>query len=146
MRRTATVLGISAVLVLLAALPLSARDEPEFITVQHILIGFKRSMPDSDVTRTKKEAKALAMQLFDRARAEDADFDALVEEYTDDRYPGIYPITNRDAPYRSDAMKREDLAMLFGDVAFGLEVGEVGLARYNSITSPFGWHIIKRLE
>jgi hypothetical protein len=34
----------------------------------------------------------------------------------------------------------------FGDVAFGLAVGEVGLAAYHAATSPYGWHVIKRLE
>ena len=34
----------------------------------------------------------------------------------------------------------------FGDVGFGLEVGETGMAEYDPRTSPFGWHIIKRIE
>ena len=34
----------------------------------------------------------------------------------------------------------------FGDVAFELEVGEVGLAKYHAGNSPYGWHVILRLE
>ena len=41
---------------------------------------------------------------------------------------------------------REQMVPGFGDAAFPLKVGEVGIANYNSSTSPFGWHVIKRLE
>lgn len=43
-------------------------------------------------------------------------------------------------------MGRDGMVPAFGDVAFSLEVGEVGLAPYDAKSSPFGWHIIKRLE
>ena len=39
---------------------------------------------------------------------------------------------------------REQMVSAFGDVAFGLEVGEVGMAAYDPSSSPFGWHIILR--
>jgi parvulin-like peptidyl-prolyl isomerase len=34
----------------------------------------------------------------------------------------------------------------FGDVGFTLRVGEIGLAPHDPTTSPFGWHVIKRIE
>lgn len=34
----------------------------------------------------------------------------------------------------------------FGDVGFSLGAGEVGLAEFDENKSPFGWHIIKRLD
>jgi parvulin-like peptidyl-prolyl isomerase len=34
----------------------------------------------------------------------------------------------------------------FGNVGFALKVGEIGIADYDPHTSPFGWHIIKRLK
>lgn len=40
---------------------------------------------------------------------------------------------------------RAAMVPAFGDVGFGLEVGEVGIAGYDEKTSPFGWHVIKRL-
>lgn len=43
-------------------------------------------------------------------------------------------------------MPRTGLVPAFGDVGFTLKVGEVGLATFNAETSPFGFHIIKRLE
>jgi parvulin-like peptidyl-prolyl isomerase len=34
----------------------------------------------------------------------------------------------------------------FGNVGFSLAPGEIGMAEYDPRTSPYGWHIIKRLE
>jgi hypothetical protein len=33
----------------------------------------------------------------------------------------------------------------FGDVGFSLDVDGIGVAEYDEASSPFGWHIIKRL-
>lgn len=44
------------------------------------------------------------------------------------------------------AFPREQMAKAFGDVAFSLKAGEIGLAAYAEGVSPFGWHIIKRIE
>ena len=34
----------------------------------------------------------------------------------------------------------------FGDTGFPLKVGGIGLAEYHATTSPYGWHIVKRVE
>ena len=75
-----------------------------------------------------------------------SEFDALVKELTDDSYPGIYGMTNKNAPRRAGARPRDGMVARFGDVAFRLEVGEVGLAGYHAALSPYGWHVIKRTE
>jgi parvulin-like peptidyl-prolyl isomerase len=121
----------------LAAAPLLVRSaerpkEPEKVKVQHILISFKGRGTAKPVTRKKAEAEALATSLMERI-AKGEDFDALVKEYTDDRYPGIYTITNDGIPIESGAVARESLVMSFGDVAFSLAVGEVGLAKYDGL-------------
>jgi parvulin-like peptidyl-prolyl isomerase len=119
--------------------------EPDSVVVQHILISFKGKVDKKKgVTRTKKEAEALATELFVRAKTED--FDALVKEYTDDAYPGIYKMTNEGAPIMTGAVPRSGMVPSFGEVAFGLEVGEIGMTTYSSGGSPYGWHIIKRLS
>ena len=143
-----TSLALISFLVLVAAdAPIDARGkEPDVVVVQHVLIGFKGSIPRKPIERTKKEARALAEKLFDEAQAEDADFDAMVKEYTSDSYPGIYKLTNEGAPITGGAFQRKEMASRFGDVAFGLDIGEIGLAPYSVTGSPYGWHIIKRLE
>lgn len=123
------------------------RIEPDRVTVQHILIAFKGSVPDPKVTRSYADAERLALKIFEKAKAGE-DFDAMVKSYTNDSYPGIYKLTNRgvtpDPAGRE--FSRAKMVQSFGDVSFGLEVGGVGLAVYDAATSKFGWHIIKRLE
>jgi parvulin-like peptidyl-prolyl isomerase len=118
--------------------------EPEFVTVQHILISFGRKA-SKPVDRNKKQAEEFAWELFDRLEAGE-EFDAAVKEFTDDSYPGIYTMTNRGAARRANSVTREGMVPSFGDVAFKLEVGEIGMAKYHGGLSPYGWHIIKRLE
>jgi parvulin-like peptidyl-prolyl isomerase len=117
---------------------------PDVVTVQHVLISFK-GKTDKPVERSKKQADKLAWDIFDRAEAGE-DFDALVKEYTDDSYPGTYKMTNRGAARLSGHTPRDNMAVSFGDVSFKLDVGEIGMARFHAELSPFGWHIIKRLE
>jgi hypothetical protein len=121
------------------------KDEPDVVVVQHILVGFKKTVPGKKLERNKRDAKALAEELLQRAR-DGEDFDALVKEYTDDSYPGIYRLTNKDAPLMDKSHTRDDVAVYFGDVSFRIAVGEVGLAKYHAGNCPYGYHIIKRLE
>jgi hypothetical protein len=129
----------------LSPLQAKRKDEPDAVVVQHILVGFKKTVPGKKLDRTKKEAQALAEGLVARA-TEGEDFDALVEEYTDDSYPGILRLTNRDAPLLPNSRERGKMVVSFGDVSFQLQVGEIGLAKYHPGNSPYGWHVIKRLE
>lgn len=121
--------------------------EPDYVTVQHILIGFKGTVPGKDIERTKEEAQALAVELYERAKSGE-DFDGLVEQYTDDSAPGVYGMADNGAepdPTRQ-IYARKDMAPCFGDVSFSLAVGEVGLARYDPDRCKFGWHIIMRIK
>jgi len=136
----------------LLTLPLAAgdrkkrKDQPDVVVVQHILIGFKKSVSGKQIDRTKKQAEDLAEELERRARAGETPFEELVEQYTDDNFPGVYKLTNDDVPLMPRAFARDDMAVNFSDVAFQLEIGEIGLARYHPGNSPYGWHIIVRLE
>jgi foldase protein PrsA len=121
------------------------KDEPDVVVVQHILIGFKKTVRGKKLDRSKNEASELAQELLERAQAGE-DFDAMVKEYTDDRYPGIYRLTNKGVATMEQSMSRDQVAFYFGDVSFRLAVGEVGLAKYHAGNCPFGYHIIKRLE
>ncbi len=138
-----------AVLFLLAAvsLALSGQTEPEHIAVQHILIAFQGSIPEAKVTRTRAEAETLAQQVFERAK-KGADFGALVKEFTDDEFPGIYRMSNFNVtpdPSKEE-YPRAKMVKAFGDVGFSLPVGGIGLAVYDPQTSKYGWHISKRIE
>ncbi len=123
--------------------------EPDKVKVQHCLIGFadqgRSSVPGKPITRTKEEAKALGYQILDLARKGE-DFDGLVKKYTDDSHPGIYGITNTGKPQVGGYYPRNGMVPAFGNVGFKLAVGEIGIADFDATASPFGWHVIKRVE
>jgi hypothetical protein len=118
---------------------------PEHIKVQHILISFAGKVPGKNITRTQEEARTLAAQVFDRAKKGE-DFDSLVKTYTDDRAPGIYALANSGVTPSADEFSRDRMVPAFGEAGFSLAPGEIGMAEYDPARSPFGWHIIKRLE
>jgi len=121
--------------------------EPDYITVQHILVGFAGSVPGKNITRTQAEARQLAEDIFERAKAGE-DFDALVRQYTDDSYPGKYKMANfgLQADMGQRVYARDKMVPAFGDVGFPLDIGGIGMAEFNAQTSPYGWHIVKRVE
>jgi len=119
--------------------------EPDRVTVQHLLVSFSGRLPGKVVTRTKDEAATLVRELLERARRGE-DFDALVKQYTDDQHPGLYTLVNRSRSQAAGEYGREQLVAGFGDVSFHLEVGEVGLCQYDTSRSPYGYHLIKRIE
>ena len=121
--------------------------EPDHIQVQHILIGFAGSVPGKNITRSLEEAKAIAYGLLDSVKA-GVSFDDLVVRHTDDRPPGIYGMSNTGvAPDQSKhEYARGSMVPAFGNVGFTLKVGDIGIADYDPRTSPYGYHVIKRLQ
>jgi hypothetical protein len=127
--------------------PAKARQEPDRIVVDHILIGVRNpKLPG--VTREAEEARKLAYELLERLRG-GADWDALKREHSADPPPGgPYPMANRGVAAGPDETPRDQMVSAFGDVGFGLEVGGIGIADYTpaSKASPYGYHIIKRVK
>ena len=123
----------------------AAGKEPDHITIQHVLIGFNGSVPGKNVTRTQDEARKLAEEILARARKGE-DFEGLVKQYTDDAAPGIYSMSNKGVAPSAGEYPRERMVPAFGDAGFPLQVGEFGMAPYDKVKSPYGWHIVKRLK
>lgn len=125
------------------------KDEKDVakITVSHVLISFKET-PRSTATRSKEEAKALALELYDRAQKGE-DFESLVQEYSDDLGKQPYTMVMRPAKKGPDEYNRrapDGMVPAFGDVGWRLEVGEIGMSDYDETDSPFGYHIILRTQ
>jgi hypothetical protein len=117
----------------------------EHIKLQHILISFTGKVPGKNITRSQDEARTLAGEILERAKKGE-DFDELVRTNTDDRAPGIYSIANSGVTPGTTEFSRDRMVPAFGNVGFSLAPGEIGMAEYDPRTSPYGWHIIKRLE
>lgn len=119
------------------------------VTIQHLLVAVAGRGIEG-VTRTPAEAEQLTAELFARARA-DEDFDLLVKNWTNEEHPGIYVLTTGAGdPPRSYA--RDKMWAGLGDIAWRLQVGELGVAPYDGhfdplqAKSPLGFHIVKRLK
>ncbi len=127
-----------------APAPLQA-TQGEAIKIQHILIGFAGSIPGKKIERTPEEAKRLAEDLFNQAKTSPDKFEELVRAKSDDQVPGIYELVDYGRAPREGQFSRATMVQGFGDLAFRLKPGEVGLLEFNEKRSPFGFHIMKRL-
>ena len=121
------------------------RKEPESISVDHILVSFVPAIATAG--RSQDEAQALAYDLLDQL-AKGADWNALKKKYSDDPGPsgtggGPYSMVNS---MRRGVGMRGGMVPAFGNVGFQLLVGEIAIADYDPIKSPYGWHIIQRVE
>ncbi len=119
---------------------------PERVVVRHLQLPFDASSPP-DASRTKEQARALALDLLRRVRAGEA-FDALARElYGEAAEP---PVAQAIVADRVDAKpgerSRSSLPQGFASVAFSLGVGEAGLVEYDPADSPHGFHVVTRIE
>jgi hypothetical protein len=134
-----------------SAAELAARPEhdAERVRVQHLLVGVAHERL-SKVARTRAEAEALAAQLFARAKLGE-DFDTLVRNHTDDSYPGVYTLS-REPSSEPEVLPRATMFPAFGDAAWRLAVGELGVALYDGGVAgerarcPWGYELLLRLE
>jgi len=124
--------------------PAANRPEPERITVAHVLISFAGA--GTEAKRSKAEAEKLANDVLARAKKGE-DFDKLMKDLSDDTGGGVYMMSNLGVrPTSPDEYPRNKMVAAFGDVGFRLDVGGIGMSAYDPRTSPYGWHIIKRLK
>lgn len=123
--------------------PVKPKVEPQHVQVQHILIAFAGS--GTRASRPMEEAKKLAYEVLEKARKGE-DFDALVKQYTDDSPPGIYAMSGIGVAAGAGEYARDKMVPAFGNVGFAISPGNIGIADYDPQTSPYGWHIIKRLK
>lgn len=116
------------------------------VKVQHILISFQGAPRMTGVTRTKDEAEALAADILAQVR-DGADFTRLMSEHSDDdKVVGVYLMSGTGENRPPEIFARTGMVPAFGNVGWRLEVGEVGVAPHDPQASPYGWHIVKRLE
>ena len=122
----------------------AAREEVDAqdIRVAHILVAFAGASR-ATVSRSKAKAEQRAAELLARIEAGE-DFMVLMKESSDDTGGGVYSMTTGSPG--AGVFPRSSMAPAFGDIGYRLEVGQVGVAEYDPQGSPFGWHIILRVE
>jgi len=103
--------------------------------VRHLLVRYAGARnADESVTRDRTEADRLAHEYHERATAEGADFQAIAREVSEDG----------SAEQGGDlgSLGRGLLAQPVDDAAFALEPGQIS----DVVESPFGFHVIQRVE
>jgi hypothetical protein len=112
-----------------------ANAPPEEISAQHLLVMYEgsKSAPRS-IKRSREEARIRATEALDAIKR-GQDFDKVVSAYTDE--PGGAARRGALGKFTRDRMVKP-----FSDAAFALEVGEISPV----VESPFGFHVIRRLE
>src|SRR4030095_9557438 len=116
---------------------------PERVKVAHVLIAFLGA-ERSTATRSKADAEKLANEIFARAKKGE-DFDTLMKQ-SNDPGGGKYGLYTTPQSMKPGDFPKNGMAKGFADLSFSLQVGEVGMCALNAAPSPFGWHIIKRIE
>ncbi len=76
---------------------------------------------------------------FERGEITQADVQAAIRE-ADDRLGWEQRL------FRLQAFPRGQLGQSFGDLAFRLGVGEVGLVEYDPAAAPFGYQVVRRIR
>jgi hypothetical protein len=111
------------------------RGGPLEVGARHILISYRGASHAAPyITRSKEEARYLAVALRERALAGE-DFGELAKENSDDRGSAA-------AGGDLGRFRREQMVPEFSDAAFSLEPGGIS----EVIESQFGFHIIQRTE
>lgn len=108
-------------------------ESPSKLNAAHILIQHEDSQrAGADITRTKEEALALAVEIADKANADGADFAVLAREYSD----------GPSGPDGGDLGNFSPRQMVpeFSRATMKLKIGEVSAP----VETPFGYHIILR--
>lgn len=115
--------------------PAAAEGAPTQVGARHILIQYEGSMrAGEDIDRTKEEAREKIEEILAEAKKDGADFGALAKEHSD----------GPSGPQGGDlgTFGRGRMHPAFEQAAFALEVGEVS----GVVETPFGFHIIKRVQ
>jgi hypothetical protein len=114
------------------------------VEVSHILVSPAGAPRVQVKDRTPEQAEQLAAELLSRVKAGE-DFESVRVSNTNDRGPPIYKLMAGPRP-TGGAYSRHQMAKGFGDVAWRLAIGEIGVAPFDAQASPFGWHIIQRVK
>ena len=106
------------------------------VKVRHVLIGFVGAKRGSESKRNFTEARSLAEDLLRRARGGE-DFEAMMKKYDDPEERVVYTLR---------AGRSDEFVANFVAVAWRLQKGEFGVAPFHASKSPYGFHLIQRVE
>jgi hypothetical protein len=131
--------------------PASPATEPAEVTVDHILVMVSNARAPQ-VVRSNEDAKKLAYEILEKVKADPTQWNALKEKHSEDppgpRLPrgGPYALANKGVTPVPPAMARHVMVKGFGDAAFRLPENGFGMVDYDPATSPYGYHVLRRVR
>ena len=122
------------------------RVSPRRVKVKQILVRWSGARGAQGSKLDRSEAKLLAQALLARAR-DGEEFDRLVANEAD---AGLavetLTVVADGGSRRVGEYSRADLPMALSELIFNLDVGEFGLCEFHEKESPYGWHVVFRVE
>jgi hypothetical protein len=117
------------------------------VQVLHIHVPWKEARGAHGATRTREEARELAEESLRLALAGE-DFGKLTERFHDQGsgLPTTLRVAGRSTQPEQGERREQDLPKALTRLLFALDVGEAGICRDHSGESPYGWHVVKRIE
>ncbi len=132
---------VSAMGIAIARLKKRRERKAEAVRTRHILIGVIGTPINTQ--RTPKEAQELAANLFAQV-SRGGDFRPLVVRYSDELFKGEVFLNNgKDV---RGSQPRKTMPKAYGDCAWRLDVGEIGVVPFDRRKTKYGWYIIERLQ
>jgi len=123
------------------------RAVPNRVRVMQIHVPWKDSKGSHGATRTREEARTLAEDCYRRALAGE-EFEQLADRFhdQDSGMPPSLTVVARGTKAEPGERTSRSLPTAFARLIFRLDVGEVGICQDHVEESPFGWHVVKRIE
>jgi uncharacterized protein YjiK len=125
----------------------TGRPRPARVIVKQIHVPWRGAQGAPPVNATREKAREIAEGVLERLERGE-DFDQLAREfhYTDSKLPARLRIAADGFKVHSGEFKERDLPMAVANLAFNLDVGETGLCEFHREESPYGYHVLLRIE
>ena len=122
------------------------RVPPRRVKVKQIVVRWSGAQGAQGVERDRDAAKKLARRLVGRARHGETLERIVATEAGAGLKVDVLTVVGTPGTRRAGEFSRADLPTALSELVFNLDVGEVGLCGFHEKESPFGWHVVLRVE
>ena len=125
----------------------AARAAPRRVRLKQVIVPWAGAKGAKDVKLSREDAEKRARVILKMAQAGE-EFDRLVANNHFDRFPSSLTIVQA-GERRAGVGRvyvRGELPPAVERLAFNLDVGDVGLCEFHEKESPYGWHVVLRVE
>ncbi|MDH3591529.1 MAG: peptidylprolyl isomerase, partial [Planctomycetota bacterium] len=124
------------------------RPEARRVRLKHIHIPFEGAKDaPKGIPLDKAGAAAIAREVMQRLGAGE-DFGQIGAErhYTKSRYKATFSLVESTVRLKRGDLRRDNVPKALARLAFNLELGQAGVCEYHEVESPYGYHVLLRIE